>query len=119
MTKKRIPRISLVILLVSFAIALSASVQMTMFRFESSTFITDKFQIVGTHTVIVPKYSKYNTIELYNERTKEKIYVRLPNDCQTYPKNKILDLTLRQDSQQILFWKVITYYMPFGTVCMK
>lgn len=116
MTKKRTP---LIILLLSFAIALAAFIQMTMFRFESSIFITDKFQIVDTDTVIVPKYSQYNTAELYNERTKEKISVRLPNDCQTYPNNKILDLTLRKDSQQILFWKVITYYMPFGTVCMK
>lgn len=116
MTKKRV---TLIILLLSFAILLAASIQMTMFRFEFSTFVTDKFQILDMHTVIVPKYSKFNTVELYNERTKEKISVRLPNDCQTYPKNKVLDLTLRQDSQQILFWKVITYYMPFDTVCMK
>lgn len=116
MTKKRMLSITLS---VSFGIALAALIQMTMFRFESSTFITDRFQIVDTYTVIVPKYSKYNSIELYNESTKEKISARVPNDCQTYPKNKILDITLRKDSQQILFWKVTTYYMPFGTVCMK
>ena len=116
MTVKRTLSITL---LLSLAIALAAFIQMTMFRFESSTFITDRFQIVDTYTVIVPKYSKHNTIELYNESTKEKISVRLPNDCQTFPKNKILDLTLRKDSQQILFWKITTYYMPFGTVCMK
>jgi hypothetical protein len=116
MTKKRMLTITL---LMSLGIALAALIQMTMFRFESSTFLTDRFQIVDTYTVIVPKYSKYNSIELYNESTKEKISVRVPNDCQTFPKNKILDLTLRKDSQQILFWKIATYYMPFGTVCMK
>lgn len=116
MTGKRMLSITL---LLSLAIAVAAFIQMTMFRFESSTFITDRFQIVDTYTVVVPKYSKYNTIELHNESTKEKISVRLPNDCQTFPKNKILDLTLRKDSQQILFWKITTYYMPFGTVCMK
>lgn len=116
MTKKRMLSITL---LVSFGIALAALIQMTMFRFESSTFITDRFQIVDTYTVIVPKYSKYNSIELYNESTKEKISARVPNVCQTYPKNKTLNITLRKDSQQILFWQVTTYYMPFGTVCMK
>lgn len=105
-------------LLFMIILGFAAIIQLTMFRNEKSLFVNENFTIVGSYKNTLPKYSTKNVVKLRRDSNKDEFVVYLQDDCKPYPDNKTIDLTVRVDSQQILFWRVNSYYLPFGTICM-
>lgn len=116
MNERKIVTCSLFFIII---LALAALIQLCMFRDEKSVFINENFTIVGSYKNTIPKYSTRNVIKLRRESNRDEFVVHLQHDCKPYPDNKTVHLTVRVDSQQILFWNVNSYYLPFSTVCMQ